>query len=203
MVVQKIYFITGNQTKVLHAKVALEGLGVEVVSKKLDIIEPREEEPENIVIEKALQAFEVLKLPLMVEDSGIFIEALNGFPKTYVNFVMNTLGVENILKLLKGVNNRKVEFHQSLAYIEPGMDTPKVFSYVDGGFRIAENIWEPEDSDGVFEFDKILIPPGETKALSMFDKKWRAERDALQNEGKIHYQQLAKWLGERVSSKEK
>jgi XTP/dITP diphosphohydrolase len=193
---KKIIFVTGNPVKILHANTALKNLGFSVVGQKLEIIEPREEEPERVVIEKAVQAFQQLKKPLIVEDSGIFISALGGFPKTFVHFALNTLGVKNILKLMEGMENRSAEFRQSLAYVEPGMAEPKVFSYIDGGFTLADRVWEDKVNDSG-EFDKVLIPPGESKPLSMFSKEWRAKRDAEQNKGAIHYEQLAYWLKSR------
>src|SRR3989344_530924 len=68
--VKEICFVTGNPFKVLHARVALRDFGVSVVSKQVEMIEPREEEPEMVARQKALQAFKVLNQPLMVEDSG-------------------------------------------------------------------------------------------------------------------------------------
>ena len=191
-----IIFVTSNKTKILHANEALNKLGYRVVSHKIDIIEPREEDPKKVVYGKALQAFKQINKPLIVEDSGIFIKALNGFPMTFVNFAVSTLGVENILKLMKVVKDRSVEFHQSLAYIEPGMKKPVIFSYVDKGFTISKKIWKSKYSNSA-EFDKILIPPGESKPLCTFSKKWRAERDVRQNKNRIHYHQLAKWLAIR------
>ncbi len=194
--IDKICFVTGNQTKVLHAQVALKPFGITVSSQKLEIIEPKEEEPKLVVKEKALQAIKILKIPLMVEDSGIFIDALNGFPKTFIHFVGSTIGMRNIIKMMEGVENRRVEFRQSLAYIEQGMKEPKIFSYVDGGYTLTDRVWIPKYKD-TGEFDKILIPPGETQPLCTFTKKWRAERDAIQNKGTIHYEQLANWLKSR------
>ena len=194
--IKNIIFVTGNPLKILHANTALKERGFSVVGQKLDIIEPKEEDPEKIVVEKAVQAFQQLKKPLIVEDSGIFIEALNGFPKTFVHFALDTLGIKNILRLMEGVENRNAEFRQSLAYIEPGMNKPKVFSYVDGGFALTDRIWEDGKKDAG-EFDKILIPKGQTKPLCMFSKEWRAKRDVEQNKRTIHYEQLASWLKSR------
>lgn len=190
-----ITFVTGNQTKILHANEAIQKLGYETVGKRLDIIEPREENPEKVVIEKAIQAFQILKKPLMVEDSGIFIRALNGFPKTFVHFVEDSIGIINIIKMMEGVTDRYVEFRQSLAYIEQGMKEPKVFSYIDGNYTIADRIWIPKYES--VDFDKILIPPGENQPLCMFPKEWRAKRDTEANQKTIHYRQLASWLESR------
>jgi XTP/dITP diphosphohydrolase len=194
--IMTITFVTGNQTKILHANEALLGIGYSVAPRKLDMIESREEEPEKVVVEKALQAFRILNEPLIVEDSGLFIRALNGFPKTFVNFAVSTIGVANILKMMEGVDDRYVEFRQSLAYIEPGMTEPKVFSYIDGGYVLADSIWDPKYADAR-DFDKILIPPGQKKPLCTFSREWRAQRDAAANRETIHYRQLARWLSSR------
>ena len=196
-IIKQICFVTGNKSKVLHAKVALEEFSIDVTSQKLEMIEPREEEPEMVAIEKAIQAFEQIKMPLIVEDSGIFITALNGFPKTFVHFVESTIGIKNILKMMEGIKDRSVEFRQSLAYIGPNMDKPIVFSYIDGGYRLADKIWEEKYESLFGEFDKILIPQNETKPLCTFSKEWRAKRDTESNKGNIHYHQLAHWLSSR------
>jgi len=190
---KQIIFVTGNQLKVLYANTVLNQFGFEVIGKKLEIIEPREEEPEKVVIEKAMQAFKKIKQPLIVEDSGIFIKALNGFPKTFVHFALDTIGIQNILKMMEGVEDRSVEFRQSLAYFESGMTEPIVISYVDGGFSMADKIWANPDYDSG-DFDKVLIPPGQTQPLCMFSQEWRANRDATQNKGRIHYEQLGRFL---------
>jgi XTP/dITP diphosphohydrolase len=190
-----VTFVTGNPAKIAHAKEAMRDMEIEIIGKKLDIIESREEETEKVVLEKALQAAKLIQEPLMVEDSGIFIRALNGFPKTFVHFAEETIGIANILKMMEGVDDRHVEFRQSLAYIEPGMAEPKIFSYIDGDFILADKIWEGEGKSP--DFNKILIPPGENKPLSAFSPDWQAQRDARANKDIIHYGQLAKWLKTR------
>ncbi|MDP2684046.1 MAG: non-canonical purine NTP pyrophosphatase [bacterium] len=193
---KQIIFVTGNEMKVRHANEALVGTDFELIAQKVDIIEPRAEDPKDVVVEKALQAIKLVNKPLIVEDSGIFIEYLNGFPKTFVHFAEETIGVKNIVKIMEGVENRNAEFRQSLAYIESNMTKPIVFSYVDGNYTIANKVWEPQFED-TGDFDKILIPQGENKPLCMFDKEWRAKRDVEANKETIHYRQLAKWLSER------
>lgn len=195
---KEIIFVTGNPLKIRHAAAAVAKFGYTIIPRKLDIIEPREEEPALVAAQKARQALAQLKCPLIVEDSGIFIEALNGFPKTFVHFAQSTLGVANILKVMEGITNRNVEFRQSLAYFEPGMESPLIFSYVDGGYTLADKVWEPKYEDSG-DFDKILIPPGETEPLCCFTKEWRAARDIAANQETIHYRQLARYLETKLS----
>jgi len=194
---KNITFVTGNKTKILHANEALAKFGYLVVPEKLLLTEPREENPQEVVIEKAIQAFKQIGKPLIVEDSGIFIRALKGFPKTFIRFAEDTIGMAGILKLMEGIEDRNAEFRQSLAYIEPGMEKPKVFSYIDGGYTVADKIYNSDKSEDYGEFDRILIPPNENVPLCMFSKEENAKRDVTGNQDKIHYKQLAIWLNTR------
>lgn len=58
-------------------------------------------------------------------DSGFFIEELNGFPRAYVNHALETIGVEGILKLMEGKENRNCKFKECLVYYDG--DTMKFF----------------------------------------------------------------------------
>lgn len=194
---KKITFVTGNKTKILHANEALAKFGYLVVPKKLLLIEPREEDPQEVVIEKAIQAFKQIQRPLIVEDSGIFIKALNGFPKTFIHFAEDTIGMSGILKLMEGIADRSAEFRQSLAYIESEMENPKVFSYVDGSYTVADRIYNSVNEIDYGGFDRILIPPNEKVPLCMFSKEENAKRDVIGNQDKIHYNQFATWLNTR------
>ena len=44
------------------------------------------------------------------------IDALGVFPAAYTHYIGDTIGIEGILKLMKGVENRKAIFIQVLAY---------------------------------------------------------------------------------------
>lgn len=191
---QSILFVTGNLVKVKHARVALRPFGLRVVQKQVQgFIEPRAEDPEGVSAEKALQAYQILQRPLMVEDSGLYIRGLQGFPKTYVHFSLETLGVRKILKMMEGEADRYAEFRQSLAYIDGSLPEPVVFSYVDGGYRVVEALAAGCEN----AYDCILIPPGGDRPNCRYSTAWRARRDASMNAGKIHYHQLAAWIGGR------
>ena len=58
---------------------------------------------------KAQDAFSKCKKPLIVEDDGIFIDSLGGFPGPYSSYVHKTIGNKGILNLLKYNKLNKVE----------------------------------------------------------------------------------------------
>ena len=117
--------MTGNVGKVREAKHALEPLGFDVkqlVVEGLEVSEPQCDDLEVVARSKLQQAQAHLPHPddaLMVEDAGLFVEALNGFPGVYSAYVLNTLGCDGILKLMEKNDNRTAEFQAVTALLLP------------------------------------------------------------------------------------
>ena len=65
---------------------------------------------------KAQDAFSKLKKPVIIEDDGLFINSLDGFPGPYSSYVFKTIGNKGILNLLK--NNRKAKFVSIITYCD-------------------------------------------------------------------------------------
>ncbi len=51
-------------------------------------------------------------------DSGFYIDALNGFPRAFVNFALDTIGTQGILDIMRGKENRKCSFRECVAYYD-------------------------------------------------------------------------------------
>ena len=97
---------------------------------------------------------EKLKKAVVVEDSGLFIDALNGFPGTYSATVHKKIGLNGIIKLMQGEKNRKCIYKSAVAYCEPNKN-PASFLGEENG-NVAESI---RGSFG-FGHDPIFIPEG-------------------------------------------
>lgn len=161
-----IYFATSNKGKVAHAAAALKKFNITVKQMNIDLIESRSEDPEEIALEKARQAYSALKKPVIVEDSGFFITALGGFPKTHVKFSLQTLGIKNILKILSGMQDRSAEWRMSVAYVY-GPKKYKTFTFYEKG-EISKNI-RPVKRQTMSDYWRIYIPKmiaSNTRALS-------------------------------------
>ena len=91
---------------------------------------------------------------LIVEDSGLFIDALNGFPGAYSSFVFRTIGLGAVLRLLKDSEDRAATFRSAVAYCEPG-GVPRAFQ----GSMIGVVAKRAAGSGG-FGFDPIFVPLG-------------------------------------------
>ena len=106
---RKIWFLTGNIGKVEEAREYLTPLGYEVsqlIVPKDAIIEPQSDSITDVAMAKIEQAKSYLPLEneskdmLMIEDAGLFIDSLSGFPGVYSSYVHQTIGCEGIIKLL-------------------------------------------------------------------------------------------------------
>ena len=51
-------------------------------------------------------------------DCGFWIDELDGFPKAFVNFALDTIGIQGILKLMEGKENRDCRFTECLSYYD-------------------------------------------------------------------------------------
>jgi XTP/dITP diphosphohydrolase len=151
----KIYFATSNKGKIKSAAEALALYGVEVEQLEIELAESREEDPAMIALEKAQQAYKKFGHPIIVEDSGFFIEALGGFPMTHIKFSIKTLGIENILKMLDGLENRKAEWRMSVAYVW-GKENYKIFTFIEKG-EISKEL-RPIKREMMSDYWRIYIP---------------------------------------------
>lgn len=113
---RQIVFVTSNLGKVKSAKRCLRD--VEVIQYNAELIEPRGDDIREIAKQKVKQAYKIVKKPCIAMDAGFFIEELNGFPRAYVNHTLDTIGIEGILKLMEGKENRGCEFKECLAYYD-------------------------------------------------------------------------------------
>ena len=135
--------------------------GIEFVQIKQDYPEIRDEDVSMVAKEGAKFVFDKIKGPVFVEDTGLFIEILNGFPGSYSAFVFNKIGNEGILKLMQGVNNRdrKAIVISAIGYFD---------TY---GVRVFKGVVEGHIATQVlgsvgFGYDPIFIPLGYEKTFS-------------------------------------
>lgn len=111
---EEIIFVTHNKGKAKSAEKYFKQLKFSTYHFELD--EPRSDDIREIATAKVKQAYKIVKKPCMALDTGFFIDELNGFPKAFVNFSLETIGIEGILKLMENKENRKCRFEECLAY---------------------------------------------------------------------------------------
>ena len=119
---KKITYVTGNWSKILSAKQILEPLGIEVSNVKMETTEIQADTVEEVAMHSAKEASDKLKCSVLKNDTGLYVEALGGFPGPYTHYVDEKLGEDGILKLLENVENRNACFIEAFAYCEYGQE---------------------------------------------------------------------------------
>ena len=163
----KITYVTGNWAKIKSANQFLNPLGIEIDNVKMDTIEIQADTTEEVAKYSAKWASEKLKCDVLKNDSGLYIEALNGFPGVYTRYADETIGEDGVLKLLEGVENRKAYFIEVLAYCEYGKEPVTFTAYTRG------TIAKEKRGEYGWSWDFIFIPEGETKTLGCFPDEER------------------------------
>lgn len=163
MFVKKIVYVTGNWAKVLSAKQMLEPLGFEIDNVKMETTEIQADDVVDIAKHSAIEASEKLKCSVLKNDTGLFVEALGGFPGPYTHYVDEKLGEDGLLKLMEGVENRKACFIEAFAYCEYGKE-PVVFKSITNGVIAKE-----KSGTYGWSWDFIFIPDGYDKTMGNYD----------------------------------
>jgi len=165
-----ITVVTTNKGKAAEIAAFFAGVA-EIEAVSLDLVEPQAETLEEISEAKARQAYEQIHRPLIVDDTGLFIDALHGFPGPYAAYVQKTIGNAGILSLLKDTANRNAHFSTVVAYADAS--GIRVFSgRIDGTIAHA-----PRGSAG-FGYDPIFTVGEKTLAEMKIAEKNRISHRA-------------------------
>lgn len=164
---RKITYVTGNWSKIMSAKNILEPLGIEIDNVKMETTEIQADTVEEVAMHSAKEASDKLKCAVLKNDTGLYVEALGGFPGPYTHYVDERLGEDGLLKLLEGVDNRNACFMEAFAYCEYGKD-PIVFKSITKG-KIAK---EKSGTYG-WSWDFIFIPEGHDKTMGNYPDEER------------------------------
>lgn len=141
-----ISFVTSNKGKYAEAK---EIFG-DLVQRDIGYTEIQADTLEEVALNGMNEVVLRLDGAVMLEDAGLFVQALRGFPGVYSAYVQKTIGNAGILRLMEGEENRAAYFKSVVAYAEPGMKT-KLFS----GEVHGQIGFEPRGNQG-FGYDPIF-----------------------------------------------
>ena len=141
-----INFVTSNMGKFAEARAIFEDL----VQRDIGYAEIQADTLEEVALYGMKEVAAQLEGPVMLEDAGLFVDALKGFPGVYSAYVQKTIGNAGILRLMEDQENRKAYFKSVVAYAEPGMETVMFSGEVHGQIG-----FEPRGKKG-FGYDPIF-----------------------------------------------
>jgi len=183
---KQIVFVTSNSGKVKSAQRDLKD--VEVIQYEAELIEPRSDSIKEISKIKAIQAYKMVGKPCISMDSGFFIEELKGFPRAYVNYALETIGIEGILKLMEGKENRKCKFKGCLVYYDG--NNMKLFEVETNGM-LSNEIRGLENEKNWSELSYVFEVEGIGKTIAELDEDEREEY--LSEEEQSCFKKFIKW----------
>jgi len=111
-----LYYVTTNPGKIREAR---QYLGDETITDyDYDYPEIQSESMETIAAEGARDAYRTLGEPVVVDDSGLFMSGLEGFPGPYSSYVEDKLGIERVWQLAEEMEDRTASFRCVMAYCD-------------------------------------------------------------------------------------
>jgi len=161
-----VWFLTSNAGKLAEATHHFSKLGMTVRALEVpegSIVEPQASSLEEVAEAKIRQAMEHLPhegAMVLVEDAGLFVDALDGFPGVYSSYVHETVGNAGMLRLLahllsedptRSKRLRSASF-QAVAALWDGQEIHVGKGVCKGS--IAHDV----EGEGGFGYDPIFIP---------------------------------------------
>lgn len=163
-------FVTSNQNKVREVEAIL---GVNINRVDIDLPEIQSLDHKEVAHDKVLRAYEHTKKPVMVEDTGLFIQAFDGFPGALSKWLLITVGPKKLCDIMKPYEKKAI-FRTCIAFYN-GKDV-HVFDGKTHG-RISDS---PRGTVG-FGWDPIFIPDGHDKT---FAEMTFEQKNAISHRGK-------------------
>lgn len=167
----EIIFVTHNKGKIATAKKQLQEIDFKVF--EYDLEEPRSDDIKYISKYKVMEAYKLVNKPCISLDSGFWIDELNGFPRAFVNFALDTIGIEGILKLMEGKENRACRFTECLSYYD-GKELQQFMGSHEG--VLSEKILGKDSSEKWSDLWYIYKPAGYDKTLAEMTESERNNR---------------------------
>lgn len=168
-------FATGNPGKIREARARLGPLGHEVEQWDKGYPELQTDTLQEVAAFGLEQLEGRIDPPFLLEDAGLFVDALGGFPGVYSSYVFQTLGWEGILSLLAGQEGRSARFEAVVGFYDG--EQPRFFQGVVEG-AIAD---EGRGEHG-FGFDPIFVPEDHRRTFAEM---------TLEEKGKLSHRRRA------------
>ena len=157
-----VLFVSSNKHKYLEAKNILAKNKINLEYTKGALTEIQADSIKEIAAQKVDDAYRRIHKPVIVEDAGLFIDSLNGFPGPFSAYVFKTIGNSGILRLVK--SNRKAWFQSVVAYCD------NKYGVVLFDAKVEGRISKVSKGKG-WGYDPIFIPKGQSKTYAMLTNK--------------------------------
>jgi XTP/dITP diphosphohydrolase len=158
-----IFFATGNIHKFNEARVVLAEHGLATGMLRMKGVEIQSDSLNEIAATSALDSFKQCRLPVIVEDAGLFIDVLKGFPGPYAAQAYKSIGNHGILKLLENILGRHATFRSAIAFCDNDSGAVTCFE----GEAVGKITQTQRSGDRkAFGFDPVFQPDGSERTFA-------------------------------------
>ncbi|HEX2223859.1 MAG TPA: non-canonical purine NTP pyrophosphatase [Thermoanaerobaculia bacterium] len=171
--------VTGNRGKIAEAR-RLAGDGLEAV--EVDLPEIQSLDLLEVLQAKADEAWAQIGRPLVIEEAGLELSALNGFPGPLVKWMLAAIGAEGLSRAGAALGDVRATARCGLLYRDGDRDVIAVG--VTQGTLVL-----PGRGEHGFGWDPVFLPDGETRT---FAELAGVEKDAVSHRGKAWRELLSK-----------
>lgn len=186
------FFVTGNVHKFHEAREVLKEFRISTAMLNIDTTEIQADDLATIARTCATEATGTAKMPIFVEDAGLFIDALRDFPGPYSSYVYRTLGTRGILKLLKKTSRRSAHFRSAVVF----SDSDKTNATKCFIGKVKGRITLKEQGRMGFGFDPIFAPSSEPDKT--FAEMTQAEKNKYSHRAKA-LREFGSWYIKRYA----
>lgn len=176
----KIVFLTGNKNKFEEAKRIIPNLE----QSDIDLVEIQSLDPKEIITKKLEEAKKVMSGNLVVEDTSLYFDCMNGLPGPLIKWFLKTVGNDGLAKIAESFGNTKATAKVIIGFSKED-GTTEFFEGVTEG-----NIVNPRGETN-FGWDPIFEPVGYDKTFAELGQE---EKDKISMR-KIAFQKLAEFIG--------
>lgn len=174
--------VTGNRGKIAEARLAL---GLEIEAVQVDLPEVQGLDLHHILREKAEAAWREVRRPLVVEDAGLELLALNGFPGPLIKWMLDAVGAEGIARTAQALGDPRAVARCGLLYRDA--ERTVLAEGVTTGTLVL-----PGRGEHGFGWDPVFLPDGESYTFAQLTGR---EKDAVSHRGKAWRELMPKLKG--------
>ncbi len=162
--------ITGNAHKLREA----QALMPEITGWAIDLPEIQHSEPMPVIEAKLLAALALAgdRTRLLVEDTGLYLAALNGLPGPLIKWFLapGKPGLNGLWQIASALGETKAEAITVIGYLEKQASALKIAYYTGS---ISGQIVAPRGEKG-FGWDALFMPEGSDKTFAEMDAEEKA-----------------------------
>ena len=168
---QGVVLVTGNKGKLEEAR---RLCGAELEAVEVDLPEIQSLDLIAVLRAKGEEAYGRLQRPLIVEETGLELSAMAGFPGPLVKWMLAAVGADGIARAAIAMGDDRVTARCALLLLEPEREVIAV------GETPGRVVLPPRGDHG-FGWDPVFVPAGEDRTYAQLRPE---DKDHLSHRGR-------------------